>query len=65
MVHRFKGIISPGVFFHFFKNLIFWVVRWEKGQKMAQNEKKKSLCNTLNLNNHTSYDPHLLYASVN
>ena len=27
-------------FFHFFKILILWVVRWVKGQKMAQNDKK-------------------------
>ena len=42
-----KMMISPGVFFHFFKVLIFWVVRgifWfvrgVKGQKMVQNDKK-------------------------
>ena len=34
-----KMIISPGVFFHYFKILIFWVV---KVQKMTQNDKKIS-----------------------
>ena len=28
------------IFFHFFKILIFQIVRWIKGQKMAQNHKK-------------------------
>ena len=43
-------MISRGVFFHFFKILIFWAVRGDgvgeggqggevKGQKIAQNEK--------------------------
>ena len=34
-------IISLGTFFYFFKILIFWVVWMVKGQKMAQNDKKK------------------------
>ena len=38
MVHICKMIISSGVFFHFFKILIFWVVRGVKGQKMVQND---------------------------
>ena len=33
-------MITPGVFFHFFKFLIFWVIG-VKEQKMAKNEKKK------------------------
>ena len=33
MVHLCKMIISPGVFFIFFKIMIFLVVRWVKGQK--------------------------------
>ena len=40
MLHISKMIISSGVFFIFFKSLIFWVVRGEKGQKKAQNNKK-------------------------
>ena len=33
-------MISPGVFFQFFKILIFHVVRGVKGQKAVQNDKK-------------------------
>ena len=33
LVHLCKMMISPGAFFHFFKILIFWVVRRVKGQK--------------------------------
>ena len=42
MVHLCKIMISPGVFFFFFKILILWVViGFEvKGQKIVQNEKK-------------------------
>ena len=40
MVHLCKMIISRGVFFIFFKIMIFWVIRWVKGQKMNQNDKK-------------------------
>ena len=40
MVHMCKMIISPGVFFHFFKILILWVLTGVKGQKMIQNYKK-------------------------
>ena len=36
-------IISLGVFFNFFKVLIFWVVRGVKGQKNSQNDKKMSV----------------------
>ena len=38
-----KMMISPGLFFHFLKILIFWVVSVEQGQKMAQNDKKLHL----------------------
>ena len=38
-----KMIISPGLFFHFFKILIFRVFRGIKGQKMVQNDIKLSL----------------------
>ena len=34
-----KMIIFPGVFFHFFKTLIFWFVSGIKGQKMIQDDK--------------------------
>ena len=43
VVHMCKMIISPGVIFHFFKILIFWVVRAVKSQKMVQNVKKLCL----------------------
>ena len=48
MVHLCKMMISPGVFFHFFKIFILWVVRVGegvdvKGQKMVQNDKKLCL----------------------
>ena len=37
----YKRIISPGIFFIFFKILVFGTIRGEiKGQKMAQNDKK-------------------------
>ena len=39
LVHMCK-MISPGIFFHFFKILILQVVSGVKGHKMAQNEKK-------------------------
>ena len=38
VMHKCKTIISPD-FFHFFKILIFWVVRRVKGQKLTQNDK--------------------------
>ena len=43
VVHKCKMIISPQCFFfffHFFKNVNFWVVRRVKCKKMAQNDKK-------------------------
>ena len=36
--HLCKMIISPGVFFHFSKILIFWVVGGIKVQKIVQND---------------------------
>ena len=37
----YKRIISSGIFFIFFKTLIFKIIRVEvKGQKMAQSDKK-------------------------
>ena len=47
MVHLCEIIIFPGIFFHFFKILIFWVVRGVKGQKMVQNEKKLCLLRSI------------------
>ena len=41
MVHLCKMMIYLGFFFHFFRILILCVVRRVKGQKMAQNDKKK------------------------
>ena len=55
--------VSLGIFFHFFKFLIFWVVSEVKGQKMAQND-KKSVCHASYLRSHTSDDCHLWYIYV-
>ena len=44
----------PDAFFHFFKILIFGVVRGVKGQKMAQND--NFFCLTACLRNRTLYD---------
>ena len=54
-------------FFHFFKSLVFWVVKGGgggggKGQKMAQSEKK---IRTLYLMNCTSYGCGFCYLCVN
>ena len=43
VVRKCKIIKSPGLFFIFFKIMIFWVVRRVKGQKMAQNNKNLSV----------------------
>ena len=40
VVHLCEMMISVGIFFVFFKFLIFWVARGVKRQKMVQNEKK-------------------------
>ena len=63
MVHLCKMMISPGAFFHFFKILIFWVVRRVKGQKNSP-KRQKTLSFALYLRNHTSYDLDLWYACV-
>ena len=50
MVHMFKVIISPGVFFffnYFFKILLVFVVRLVKGQKTIQNYKKFCLSHSI------------------
>ena len=62
VVRKCKIIKSPGLFFIFFKIMIFWVVRRVKGQKMAQNGKK--LCRAFYLKSHISYDLHLWYTCV-
>ena len=52
----YKRIISPGIFFIFFKALIFKIIRGEvKGQKMVQSD-KNFVCLTPDLRNCTSYD---------
>ena len=60
VVHKCKMIISPVVFFYFFKILIFWVLRRVKGQKWRKMTKNVVLC-ILYLRNHTSYDLDLCY----
>ena len=43
MVHICKVIVSPSIFFDFFKILIFQVVSGLEGQKVAQNDKNVSI----------------------
>ena len=57
MVHMYKMIISPGVFFHFFKILIFCVANGVKGQKMVQDEKK--FCHSHLI----SQEPYIIWSS--
>ena len=40
VVHKSNIIISLDLFFHFFQNFDFWIVRRVKGEKMAQHYKK-------------------------
>ena len=47
LIHLCKMIIAPGIFFHFFKILIFWVFRRVKGQKIVQNDKKFCLSQSI------------------
>ena len=48
VVHKCKMMISPGVFFlHFFEILIFQVVSSGKKQKMAQNDEKFCLLHSI------------------
>ena len=58
MVHMCKMIISPGVFLHFFKILIFCVVRGVKGQEMVENDKKLIRCARY-LRNYLSFMVHM------
>ena len=53
MVHKCKGYLQG--FLHFFQILIFRVISWVKGQKMAQND-KNSVCLNLYHSNFASYD---------
>ena len=51
-------------FFHFFKILIFQVVRGSKGKKTRSKMTKSYVHCALYLRNHTSYDLHLWYTCV-
>ena len=57
VVYMYKMIISPGSFFHFFKILIFRVVRGMKGQKTVQNDKKFCLLYSM------SQEPYIIWLS--
>ena len=54
MVHLCKMKVSPGLFFHFFKILIFQVARGVKGQKHWPKMTINSVCCTPYLRNYTS-----------
>ena len=47
MLHLHKMIISPGVFFYFFKIFIFWGVRGVKRQKLVQDDTKFCLLHSI------------------
>ena len=53
MLHMCKRIIYP--VFYIFQNLIFGIASGVKGQKMAKNDKKLSVCSNRYLRKHTSY----------
>ena len=55
VVHKCKVMIFPGVFFNFFKILIFRVVSAIKGQKMARNDKKLCLLHSI------SQEPYMIW----
>ena len=57
MVHLCKMTISPCVSFHFFKILIFWVVKGVKEQKMAENDKQFCLLYSI------SHEPYIIWLS--
>ena len=57
MVDICKMVISPGVFFYFFKILIFRLHRGVKGQKMVQNDKKFCLLRSI------SQEPYIIWLS--
>ena len=61
LVHLCKMVISPSVFFNFFKILFFGIVTGVKWQKIAQNHNKLCLSRFISQEHHTSYDCHLWY----
>ena len=62
--YRSKIIVSPGLFFHFFKIVISWLVRVVKWQK-AVVKKWQKLCASCSISqDQTSYDCHLWYTCV-
>ena len=68
MVLMCKSIIHPDIiYFHFFKVLIFWIIREEgggvKGQKWPKMT-KNSVCPTPYLRTHASYDCYFWYTWV-
>ena len=63
MVHMCKRIISPGIFFHFFKILIFGIIIRVKRQKWPKMT-EKYFCLTLYLWSCTSYDWDFWYTLV-
>ena len=54
MVHLCEIMIFLGNFFHFFKILIFWIVRGVKGGKKMSKMWKKIMCCTPYLKKHSS-----------
>ena len=60
MLHLCKMIISPGVFFSFWK---FWFFRFSGGWKCKKLCKmtKSFVCHAPYLSNHTSYDCHMVH----
>ena len=64
LVHLCKMVISPSVFFNFFKILFFGIVTGVKWQKIAQNHNKLCLSRFISQEHHTSYDCHLWYTCV-
>ena len=57
VVYECKMMISPGVFSHFYKILIFWFVSWVKGQIMTNNDKKLFLLCSI------SQEPNIIWSS--
>ena len=53
--HKYKTIISLGMFFVFSKFWYFWVVRRVKGQKMTQNNKRLYLSHSI------SHEPYIIW----
>ena len=55
--HLWYTCVKYGQFFHFFKILIFWIVRGVKGQKTVQNDKKLCLSGSI------SQEPYIIWSS--